>query len=57
MNALTKFGELKKKQIEPVSLGQGQGEKAENAIKKHRNQETGSYFKNCHLANFLDGYS
>jgi dynein heavy chain len=34
MNALSKFGELKKKAIEPVSLGQGQGEKAENAIRE-----------------------
>jgi len=34
MNALSKFGDLKKKQIEPVSLGQGQGEKAENAIRE-----------------------
>lgn len=32
MNALTKFGDVKKKSIEPVSLGQGQGPKAEKAI-------------------------
>jgi dynein heavy chain len=34
MNALTKFGEEKKKSIEPVSLGQGQGPKAEAAIRE-----------------------
>jgi dynein heavy chain len=34
MNALSKFGDVKKKTIEPVSLGQGQGPKAENAIKE-----------------------
>lgn len=50
MNALSKFAEVKKKNIEPVSLGQGQGEKAEAAIRE--NQKSGHWvvLQNCHLA-------
>lgn len=50
MNALSKFGELKKKQIEPVSLGQGQGEKAENAIREAQKSGNWVVLQNCHLA-------
>lgn len=50
MNALSKFGELKKKAIEPVSLGQGQGEKAENAIREAQKSGNWVVLQNCHLA-------
>jgi dynein heavy chain len=50
MNALNKFGELKKKAIEPVSLGQGQGEKAENAIREAQKSGNWVVLQNCHLA-------
>jgi len=50
MNALAKFGEVKKKGIEPVSLGQGQGEKAENAIREAQKSGNWVVLQNCHLA-------
>lgn len=50
LNALQKFGDLKKKVIEPVSLGQGQGEKAENAIKEAMKSGNWVVLQNCHLA-------
>lgn len=50
MNALSKFGEVKKKSIEPVSLGQGQGEKAENAIREAQKSGNWVVLQNCHLA-------
>jgi dynein heavy chain len=50
MNALSKFGDVKKKLIEPVSLGQGQGEKAENAIREAQKSGNWVVLQNCHLA-------
>lgn len=50
MNALMKFADVKKKGVDPVSLGQGQGEKAENAIREAQKSGNWVVLQNCHLA-------
>jgi dynein heavy chain len=50
MNALIKFADTKKKQVDPVSLGQGQGPKAEAAINEAKQKGQWVVLQNCHLA-------
>jgi dynein heavy chain, axonemal len=50
MNALIKFADIKKKQVDPVSLGQGQGPKAEAAINEAKQKGQWVCLQNCHLA-------
>ena len=50
LNSLDKYAQSKKKEIKGVSLGQGQGPKAEKLIAE--SQKTGDWvvLQNCHLA-------
>jgi len=50
MAALLKFSELQKVRLESLSLGQGQGTKAENLIKEGMQKGTWVCLQNCHLA-------
>lgn len=52
LNSLLKFAETKKKAdtCKPVSLGQGQGEKAEAAIRDAQKAGNWVVLQNCHLA-------
>lgn len=50
MNALQKFADVKKKVANPVSLGQGQGPKAEQAIRDAQKSGNWVVLQNCHLA-------
>jgi dynein heavy chain len=50
LNGLEKFGESKKKVIRKVSLGQGQGPKAEALIEQGVGDGSWVLLQNCHLA-------
>lgn len=47
---LLKFGKDKNKEINVISLGQGQGKKAEVLMEKARKAGTWVLLQNCHLA-------
>ena len=50
MNGLQKFSEIKQKKMEAVSLGQGQGPKAEKFIAESMKNGNWVCLQNCHLA-------
>ena len=50
MGAVLRAGELLKTQVDPISLGQGQGPKAEKLIQRAKEKGTWVVLQNCHLA-------
>lgn len=50
MSGLLKFAETSKTQVEPISLGQGQGPKAERLIRQAQAEGFWVVLQNCHLA-------
>jgi dynein heavy chain len=50
MGAVFRAGELLKTQVDPISLGQGQGPKAEKLIQRAKEKGTWVVLQNCHLA-------
>ena len=50
MGDFLRAGELLKTQVDPISLGQGQGPKAEKLIQRAKEKGTWVVLQNCHLA-------
>ena len=50
MGAVMSAGERLKTQVDPISLGQGQGPKAEKLIQRAKEKGTWVVLQNCHLA-------
>ena len=57
MGAVFRAGENLKTQVDPISLGQGQGPKAERLIQRAKEKGTWVVLQNCHLAPSLDDYT
>ena len=50
MGAVLRAGEVLKTSVDPISLGQGQGSKAERLIERAKQKGTWVVLQNCHLA-------
>jgi len=50
MGAVVRAAEVLKTQVDPISLGQGQGPKAEKLIQRAKEKGTWVVLQNCHLA-------
>ena len=50
MGAVYRAGEVLRTQVDPISLGQGQGPKAEKLIQRAKEKGTWVVLQNCHLA-------